>query len=69
MYGDDYAVLRHLSSSPSRILLNYFLNYLFMAVLGLCCCQGFSLVAGSSPNEIRGYSLVVVGSVVSAPGL
>ena len=29
--------------------------YLFLAVLGLCCCMGFSLVAVS-----RGYSLVVV---------
>ena len=28
---------------------------LFLAVLGLCCCVGFSLVAGSG-----GYSLVMV---------
>lgn len=31
------------------------LMYLFVAVLGLCCCVGFSLAAAS-----RGYSLVVV---------
>ena len=29
--------------------------YLFMTVLGLCCCAGFSLVAAS-----RGYSQVAV---------
>ena len=34
----------------------YFLNvYLFLAVLGLLCCSGFSLVA-----ESRGYCLVAV---------
>ena len=30
-------------------------NYFFLAVLGLCCCVGFSLVVAS-----EGYSLVVV---------
>ena len=29
--------------------------YLFLAVLGLCCCEGFSLVAASG-----GYSPVAV---------
>ena len=33
----------------------FFLIYLFLAVLGLCCCMDFSLVAVS-----RGYSLVAV---------
>ena len=34
-------------------LQNVFI-YLFLAMLGLCCCSGFSLVAASG-----GYSLVV----------
>ena len=39
--------------------------YIILAVLGLCCCMGFSLVAVS-----RGYSLVVVaGSSFSLPWL
>ena len=38
------------------LFLFFFKNvYLFMAVLGLCCCAGFSLVAVSG-----GYSLVIV---------
>ena len=38
-------------------ILNLFYNfiYLFLAVLGICCCTSFSLVA-----ESVGYSLVVV---------
>ena len=46
-------------------------TYLFLAVLGLCCCVGFSLVAGS-----RGCSLVaahgflmMISSVVAEQGL
>ena len=46
-------------------------TYLFLAVLGLCCCEGFSLVTGS-----RGCSLVaahvflmMVSSVVAEQGL
>ena len=35
--------------------------YLFMAVLGLCGCAGFSLVAASS-----GYSLVAVHGLLVA---
>ena len=33
----------------------YFIYFLFLAVLGLCCCLGFSLVVAS-----EGYSLAVV---------
>ena len=50
---------------------NNFIFYLFLAVLGLHCCAGFSLVAAS-----RGYSLVtahklliVVASLVVEHGL
>ena len=35
--------------------------YLVLAVLGLCCCEGFSLVV-----ESRGYSLVVVARLLTA---
>ena len=35
--------------------------YLFLAVLGLCCCVGFSLVA-----ESGGYSLVVMHGLLIA---
>ena len=35
--------------------------YLFMTVLGLCCCAGFSLVAAS-----RGYSQVAVLGFLTA---
>ena len=40
-----------------RLFCFFFLNftYLFLAVLGLCYCTSFSLVAAS-----RGYSLAVV---------
>ena len=42
---------------PLLVLLFFFFNfiYLLMAVLGLCCCVGFSLVAAS-----RYYSLAAV---------
>ena len=47
------------------------LIYLFLAILGPCCCSGFSLVAAS-----RGYSLavghgllLVVASLVAERGL
>ena len=36
--------------------------YLFVAVLGLCCCVGFSLVALSS----GGYSLVAMCELLTA---
>ena len=35
--------------------------YLFMAVLGLCCCMGFSLIATD-----RVYSLVAVSGLLTA---
>ena len=52
--------------------LNLYFIYLFivLAVLGLCCCSGFSLVVGSG-----GYSrvavlerLIVVASLISEHG-
>ena len=61
----------------------FFLNliYLFLVVLSLCCCTGFSLVAGSGGYllvQCMGFSLQWfllwssgsrVASVVVAPGL
>ena len=51
-------------STPSRgqitSLLFYLFIYLFLAVLGLCCCIGFSLV-----SVIRGYSLTVVHGLLT----
>ena len=38
-----------------KIILIYLSSYLFMTVLGLCCCTGFSLLSASG-----GSSLVVV---------
>ena len=35
--------------------------YLFLAVLGLCCCKGFSLVV-----ESEGYSLAAAGRLLAA---
>ena len=49
----------HLAISTD-ILKNY-LTYLFLAVLDLCCCAGFSLVATS-----RGCSLVSVRMLLIA---
>ena len=50
----------------------YFLNfiYLFLAVLGFCCCVGFSLVVsrGYSQIAVRGL-LTAVASVVVEHGL
>ena len=34
--------------------------YLFMAVLGLCCCVGFSLVAASGVYSVAVFELLVV---------
>ena len=34
--------------------------YLFLAVLGLCCCSGFSLAVAS-----RGYALVAVSRLIA----
>ena len=42
---------------PELPLFFFFLFYLFLAVLGVCCCMGFSLVAASG-----GYSLVAAPS-------
>ena len=44
----------------SRVLIILFI-YLFLAVLGLCCCLGFSLVATCEP-------LIVVSSLVKSMG-
>ena len=38
-------------------------NYLFLAMLGLCCCMGFSLVAVS-----RGYSLLAMPAFLIMAG-
>ena len=35
--------------------------YLFLVVLGLCCCSGFSLAVAS-----RGYALVAVSRLIVA---
>ena len=58
-------------STPSRgqitSLLFYLFIYLFLAVLGLCCCIGFSLVAESedcSLVEVCGL-LIVVASLAA----
>ena len=45
--------------------------YLFLAVLGLCCCAGFSLVeksGGYSLVAVHGL-LIAVASLVVAPRL
>ena len=51
-------------AEQERYIRNYFAflkfnlfstSYLFLAVLGLCCCMGLSLVSAS-----RGYSLIAV---------
>ena len=45
-------------------------TYLFLAVLGLCCCTGFSLVVASggySPVAVHGL-LIVVASLVAELG-
>ena len=34
--------------------------YLFMAVLGLCCCVDFSLVAASGVYSVAVFELLVV---------
>ena len=40
-------------------LFIYLFIYLFLAVLGLCCCTKFSVVA-----ESGGYTLVAVGGLL-----
>ena len=46
--------------SLTRFFFNLFI-YLFLVVLGLCCCVGFSLVSAS-----RGSSLAVVRTLLIA---
>ena len=62
-----YFVLRE---AGHEMLNLYFIYLCVLAVLGLCCCSGFSLVVGSG-----GYSrvallkpLIVVASLVSEHG-
>ena len=43
------------------IFLKFHIFILFLAVLGLCCCTGFSLVV-----VIGGYSLVAVHGLLIA---
>ena len=70
-------ILRHLKST-----FHFSKNCLFMvAVLGLCHCSGFSLVAESRPLiavaslvadhrlEVFGLQQQLLGSVLAAPGL
>ena len=48
-----------------------YLFYLFLAVLGLCCCTGFSLVVvigGCSLVAVHGL-LIAVASLVAEHGL
>ena len=45
----------HTPCSGSAAFFFYYFIYLFLGVLGLCCCMGFSLAVAS-----RGYSLVTV---------
>ena len=44
----------------------FFLFIYFLAVLGLCCCVGFSLVAGNGVYSVVGVFrlLIVVASLV-----
>ena len=48
-------------------LMLYLFTYLFLAVLGLHCCTGFSLVVvsgGYSPAGVHGLFIVVASLVV-----
>ena len=63
------------TGSPGKSLyqLLFFIYnfYLFLAVLGLCCWMGFSLIAasrGCSPVVVRGL-LIAVASPVAKHGL
>ena len=56
-YGNSYFVFVIVASES--VILRMF--DLFLAVLGLCCCADFSLVAA-----IRGYSLVAVRRLLIA---
>ena len=63
------------TGSPGKSLyqLVFFIYnfYLFLAVLGLCCCVGFSLIAmsrGYCPVVVRGL-LIAVASPVAQHGL
>ena len=62
---ESWPLLTHLGSGkPPEISLKkkmILFIYLFLAVLGLCCCAGFSLAAAS-----RGYSLVVAQGLLIA---
>ena len=54
----------HCKTNNRRFSLRVFIIlfiYLFLAVLGLCCCLGFSLVATCEP-------LIVVSSLVKSMG-
>ena len=63
VFESDFFVLK-IEMTPAVL-------YLFLAVLGFCCCTGFSLVAVSraySPVAMRG-PLYTVASLVAASGL
>ena len=50
-----------MSLDQSLFFYYYYFVYLFLAVVGLCCCMGFSLVLMSC-----GYSLVAVHGLLMA---
>jgi len=61
----------HQSDNQGEVLTSTFKKFIYLAVLGLCCYAGFSLVVTS-----RGYSLVAlcrllfaVASLVAEHGL
>ena len=65
----SYIILFLLISCYLKKLNNFI--YLFLSVLGLCCCAGFSAVVagrGHSLVAVHGF-FIAVGSLVMAPGL
>ena len=69
--GQQGALLLIPGESNSIFLKIIITIYLFLVVLGLHCCAGFSLVAGSrssSPVAVF-WLLTAVSSLVSEPGL
>ena len=60
--------LKHSNIHPKYFFFNI---YFFLAVLGLCCCVGFSLVVesrGYSPIGVSGF-LIAVASLTVEHGL
>ena len=60
--ASSQVLLRALSLFFNKWIFSFFLNiYLFLTVLGLCCCSGFLLV-----SEHRGYLRAVVLRLLTA---